>query len=145
MLEDAAIAVDNGRIAAIGPRKNFTGYVAAKKLHLGSSLVLPGLVNAHTHVAMTFLRGVADDLPLMDWLNGHIFPREKHLTAELVYAGSLLGCSEMTRTGTTTFADMYLLEDAVAVAAGATGLRALEGEGIVMFPEPAYAPDCGSV
>ena len=138
VLDDAVIAVEKGRIAAIGSHAELGAYHAARMLDLRKCLVMPGLVNAHTHVAMTFMRGLADDLPLMEWLTNHIFPREKHLTAELVEAASLLGCAEMIRTGTTAFADMYLLEDAVAAAVDASGLRALLGEGIFMFPSPAY-------
>jgi Cytosine deaminase and related metal-dependent hydrolases len=139
VLRDAALAISDGKILAIGPQEDLRAFNASRKLHLGNTLVMPGLVNGHTHVSMTFLRGLADDLPLMEWLNGHIFPREKHLTAEIVEMGALLGCAEMTRTGTTAFADMYLIEDAVAAAVDASGLRARLGEGIFMFPSPAFA------
>ncbi len=139
ILEDAALAVRDGRILALGSRRDLAVFTAAERLDLGNALVMPGLVNAHTHVAMTFLRGVADDIPLMDWLNRHIFPREQRLTAEIVELGALLGCAEMTRTGTTAFADMYLIEDAVAKAVDLSGLRCLMGEVLFSFSSPAYA------
>jgi 5-methylthioadenosine/S-adenosylhomocysteine deaminase len=100
---------------------------------------MPGLINGHTHVSMTLFRGIADDLPLMEWLTGHIFPRERHLTAEVVELGALLGCAEMLRTGVTAFADRYLMENAVAAAVERGGLRCLMGEGIFSFPSPAYS------
>lgn len=139
VFHDAALAIAGGRILAVGPQSDLQNFKAFRKLHLDNALVMPGFINGHTHVSMTFLRGLADDLPLMEWLNGYIFPREKHLTAEIVEIGALLGCAEMTRTGTTAFADMYLIEDAVASAVDKSGLRALLGEGIFMFPSPAFA------
>ncbi|WP_281492176.1 amidohydrolase family protein, partial [Desulfosarcina cetonica] len=75
---------------------------------------MPGLINTHTHAAMTLFRGLADDLPLMTWLNEHIFPAEALLNQEKVHAGTLLGCAEMILSGTTCFCDMYLFEGAVA-------------------------------
>jgi 5-methylthioadenosine/S-adenosylhomocysteine deaminase len=101
---------------------------------------MPGLVNAHTHAAMTCFRGIADDLPLMTWLNDHIFPAEAKLTFDIVYQGTLLACAEMILSGTTTFCDMYLFEDAVAQAAKTVGIRAVVGEVIYDFPSPNYGP-----
>ena len=138
VIEDAAVAVSDGRIAALGTRGQLADFFPAKILDLGHAVLMPGLVNAHTHVAMSFFRGLADDLPLMEWLTQHIFPREQRLTADIVELGSLLGCAEMIRTGTTAFADMYLLEDAVTTAVDASGLRCLAGEVIFAFPSPAY-------
>jgi len=86
---------------------------------------MPGLINCHTHLAMTLFRGVADDLPLVDWLEKHIWPMEKNLTPESVYYGSLLGCLEMIRTGTTCFVDMYYYEQEVARAVQQSGLRGI--------------------
>ena len=139
VVEEGFAAVDKGRILAVGRRKNAEAYTPARRLDLGPALLMPGLVNAHTHVSMTFLRGFADDLPLLDWLNKHIFPVEKHLTADIVELGALLGCAEMIRTGTTAFQDMYLLEDAVFKTVDAAGLKARMGEVIFAFPSPAYA------
>ncbi len=139
IIEDAALAVSKGRVLALGPRESLRDYAPEKTISLGNALALPGLINAHTHAAMTFLRGAADDLPLMDWLNQHIFPVEKHLTPETVHLGALLGCAEMLRTGVTAFADMYLLEEAVCRAADVAGMRVLAGEVLFAFPSPAYA------
>ncbi len=139
ILHDACIVIDKGLIIALGSQAICLQFQAKQTLNLGNALVMPGLVNAHTHVAMTFLRGLADDLPLMDWLNHHIFPVEKHLTAEIVELSALLGCAEMTRTGTTAFADMYLLEESVCAAVDTAGMKMLAGEVVFAFPSPAYA------
>ena len=141
VIEDAALALDAGKVLAVGPRAEVEAdHAPAERLDLGRSMVMPGLVNAHTHVSMTLLRGLADDLPLMDWLTKHIFPVEQKLTPELVRLGAMLGCAEMLRTGTTAFCDMYLMEEAVAEAVDASGLRARVGEVVFAFPSPAY-PD----
>ena len=139
IIEDAAIAIKDGRIEALGKATQLQDYKAPARIDLGKALLMPGLVNGHTHVSMTVLRGLADDLPLMAWLNEHIFPREKHFTAEIVELGALLGCAEMTRTGTTAFSDMYVIEDAVAWGVEKSGLRCQLGEGVFAFPSPAYA------
>jgi len=106
---------------------------------------MPGLVNGHTHAAMTCFRGLADDRELMDWLHNYIFPAEaRNVDPELAYWGSLLACAEMIRSGTTTFCDMYLFEDETARAAAEAGMRCLLGEGIFDFPSPsAKTPDEG--
>lgn len=102
-------------------------------------LVLPGLVNAHSHAAMTFLRGLADDMPLMEWLEQCIFPVEARLTPDIVRLGSLLGFAEMLRTGITASMDMYLFEGAVFEAAEQAGLRCVGGEAVFGFPSAACA------
>jgi 5-methylthioadenosine/S-adenosylhomocysteine deaminase len=137
VIEDAALAVSAGRVGTVGRRGELANLRAKRRLELGRSLVLPGLVNAHTHIAMTFLRGWADDLPLAEWLTQHIFVKERQLTAEIVELGALIGCAELIRTGCTAFADMYLFEDAVAAAADRAGLRCLLGEAIFAFATPA--------
>jgi 5-methylthioadenosine/S-adenosylhomocysteine deaminase len=103
-------------------------------------LILPGLVNGHTHAAMTLFRGLADDLPLMEWLNHYIFPVESRMDREFVRTGTLLACAEMILSGTTTFCDMYLFEDEVAEAAQLAGIRCLAGEVLYDFPSPNYGP-----
>ncbi|RLA99566.1 MAG: hypothetical protein DRG37_04445, partial [Deltaproteobacteria bacterium] len=104
-------------------------------------IVMPGLINTHTHAAMTLFRGIADDLPLMTWLKEHIFPMEtRFVDKEFVYMGSLLAAWEMIRTGTTGFCDGYFFEDQVARAAKDAGIRAWVGEGILDFPTPSI-PD----
>jgi len=136
-LADSAVAVTGGVISALGPRAELAAqHQARRELNLGNVLLLPGLINAHTHASMTIFRGLADDLPLMEWLAGHIFPLEQRLTKRLVYLGALLGCAEMIRTGTSAFQDMYLMEDEVCRAADTAGLRCLAGEGIFAFPTP---------
>jgi 5-methylthioadenosine/S-adenosylhomocysteine deaminase len=136
---DAGIAVDKGTIVAEGPYAEIAAaYQGRETLDLSRCLVLPGLINTHTHASMTILRGLADDLPLMEWLTRHIFPVERHLTAEVVRMGAMLACAEMLRTGTTCFCDMYLMEHEVARAVIDTGMRAVLGEGLFVFPSPAY-------
>lgn len=131
IVEKGAVAINNGRIAAIVPMADAPD--AAGRIDFGPALLMPGLINAHTHVSMTVFRGLADDLPLMQWLSEEIFPREAHLDPVIVEIGALLGCAEMIRTGTTAFEDMYLFEDAVGLAAESSGLRCLMGEGIFSF------------
>lgn len=144
ILCDVGIAISHGLILDIGPWTQIQNTHRAEKiLDLSHCLILPGLINGHTHATMTVFRGLADDLPLMEWLTKHIFPVEKHLTAEIVYLGALLACAEMMRTGTTCFSDMYLRECEVAKAVIQSGMRAVVGEGIFAFPSPAY-PDLKS-
>ncbi|MTJ91888.1 MAG: amidohydrolase [Desulfovibrio sp.] len=139
VIENASLAIDKGLIADIGPTAELIQrWQASETLHLEDKLVLPGLINAHTHAAMTFLRGLADDMPLMDWLNQRIFPVEQKLTPELVRLGSLMGYAEMLRTGTTACVDMYLFEAAVFEAADTAGLRCLGGEAVFAFPSAAF-------
>ena len=111
----AAIAVQGGEIAYVGPARELPADLAGLPVYHGKGRVaIPGLVNAHTHAAMTLLRGYADDLALQEWLTTMIFPAEAKLTAEDVYWGTLLACAEMIRSGTTCFADMYFFMDAAA-------------------------------
>ena len=139
VIENASLAIDKGLIADIGPTAELIQrWQASETLHFEDKLVLPGLINAHTHAAMTFLRGLADDMPLMDWLNQRIFPVEQKLTPELVRLGSLMGYAEMLRTGTTACVDMYLFEAAVFEAADTAGLRCLGGEAVFAFPSAAF-------
>ncbi|NLW24583.1 MAG: amidohydrolase family protein, partial [Clostridia bacterium] len=101
-------------------------------------LALPGLVNCHTHVAMTLLRGYADDMELMPWLKEKIWPAEEKLTGEHVYWGSMLAALEMIKSGTTTFADMYFFMDEVARAVEDSGMRAVLSRGMTGFSDKAY-------
>ncbi len=141
VLDDGAVAVRDGRIEALGPTDQIKNrFQASRTLDATRCVVLPGLINAHTHVAMTLFRGLADDLPLMDWLQNYIFPAESRLNEDWVYWGSLLGCAEMILSGTTTFCDMYLFEHKVAQAAKEAGMRALVGEVLYDFPSPHYGP-----
>ena len=123
----AAVAIDQGVIIAIGPAAEIAAsYDASEVLDGQGRVVMPGLVNGHSHAAMTLLRGVADDLALMDWLNNYIFPAEvEFVDAEFVRIGTELACWEMIRGGTTTFVDMYYYPDTVADVVDKCGIRAM--------------------
>jgi 5-methylthioadenosine/S-adenosylhomocysteine deaminase len=136
-----AVAIRGDSILWVGPEEFWSSAVEpGERLDARGGLVMPGLINAHTHAAMTCFRGLADDLPLSVWLNEHIFPAEKKINAGLVYWGTLLACAEMILGGTTTFCDMYLFEGEVAKAAHEAGMRALVGEVLYDFPSPNYGP-----
>lgn len=139
------VAVRGTDIVAVGPKELLAGrFVPERVLDYPHGLILPGLINAHTHAAMALFRGLADDLPLEDWLNSHIFPAERHLDYHFVYWGTRLAVAEMLLSGTTTFCDMYLFTDAVAQAAADTGIRAVVGEVLYDFPSPNYgSPENG--
>jgi 5-methylthioadenosine/S-adenosylhomocysteine deaminase len=111
---------------------------AKKIIDANGGLILPGLVNGHTHAAMSLFRGLADDLPLMDWLNNYIFPVEKRMDGDFVFTGTMLSCAEMIMSGTTTFCDMYLFEEEVARAASQAQIRCIVGEVLYDFPSPNY-------
>ncbi len=141
ILSSGGVAVIGDRIAALGDSEKIKAdYEAARIIEAANCLVMPGLVNAHTHAAMTCYRGMADDLPLMDWLNRYIFPAEAKSDGSQVYWSTLLACAEMIRAGVTTFFDMYLFEGRVADAAKEAGIRALVGEVLYDFPSPNYGP-----
>jgi 5-methylthioadenosine/S-adenosylhomocysteine deaminase len=133
-----AVAVREGRILAVGPAADVNArYAARARYDAAGKIVLPGLVNTHTHAAMTLLRGIADDLPLDRWLTENIFPAEgKNVSPGFVYDGTLLGALEMIQGGTTAFADMYYFESDVARAVDKAGLRAVLGETFIDFPVP---------
>ena len=135
------VAIKDDFITRVGSMSNLEpSDIPQKTIDAHGGIVMPGLVNAHTHAAMTCFRGMADDLPLMNWLNDHIFPAEARLDYEKVYSGALLACAEMILSGTTCFSDMYLFEDAVATAAKNSGIRAVVGEVLFDFPSPNYGP-----
>ena len=134
-----AVVVIDGEIVAVGTAAELSAaYVAETVVTPGDhDLVIPGLVNGHTHAAMSLLRGVADDLALMEWLENYIFPAEAALVDEnFVRVGTQLAALEMISSGTTTFADMYYFEDVVAEVVEESGLRGVLGETIVDFPAP---------
>jgi 5-methylthioadenosine/S-adenosylhomocysteine deaminase len=142
VLERHSVAVREGKIAAVLPSAEAKSrYDAGRIVDLPSHALIPGLVNLHTHSAMTLMRGLADDLPLMTWLKDHIWPAEaKHVSPEFVHDGTLLACAEMLRGGITCFNDMYFFPEASARAALACGLRAAIGMICLEFPTP-YASD----
>lgn len=132
VVEDGAVAIGNGRIRAVGRseevRKKFS---AKKRMREKDAIIMPGLVNTHTHAAMSLFSGVADDMELDRWLNDFIFPLEdKFVEKNFAYWGSLLACAEMVLSGTTTFCDMYFYEKETGRAAEKIGMRAVIGEGI---------------
>ncbi|WP_456431790.1 amidohydrolase family protein [Thermosulfuriphilus sp.] len=138
---DGAVLVRGPKIIAVGPaREILASHPLARVKDLGASLLFPGLINAHTHAAMTIFRGMADDLPLMRWLEGYIFPAERHLNPRWVYWGTKLAIWEMLASGVTTFADMYIFSKEVIKAADSAGVRAVVGEGLFDFPSPGYGP-----
>jgi len=138
VIEDGAIAVNHQTIVMVGPRAEIEAkYVARQEIDARGKLVLPGLINGHTHVPMTLLRGLKDDVSLDVWLQKYIFPAEaKNVNESFVRWGTRLGAAEMIRSGTTTFADMYYFEDAVADETKAAGMRGVLGETFIDFPAP---------
>jgi len=132
------VAVQGGKIAALGQAPAPADLPAARqRLDARGDLVLPGLVNTHCHAPMVWFRGLADDLPLQQWLNEFIFPAEGGwLNADRVYRGARLAAAELIRGGVTTVADGYFFEDAVRRALAETGLRAVVAQGVVDFPAP---------
>ncbi|MDR2050202.1 MAG: amidohydrolase [Deltaproteobacteria bacterium] len=140
IVRDGAVAVRGARVAAIVSRVEAErDWAPAWRRSLGRAVILPGLINAHTHAPMTLLRGLADDLPLMEWLNKHIFPCESGLTPRMLEVGTALACAEMLSCGITAFADMYLNERQIYRTVDKIGMRALVGEGLFSFPSIGYA------
>jgi 5-methylthioadenosine/S-adenosylhomocysteine deaminase len=138
LIEDGAVAVRGERIAGVGTRAEIDRqFQAAHRVDRPNALIMPGLVNTHTHAAMSLLRGIADDMKLQDWLQKFIFPAEaKNVTPDFVLWGTRLACLEMMLSGTTTFVDMYYFEDRVAQAAKEAGMRGVLGETILKFKSP---------
>ena len=141
-LENHAIAIDKGQIVAILQQTEArTRFNPKESKLLPRHIVTPGFVNLHTHAAMSLLRGLADDLPLMDWLQKHIWPTEaKHVAPQFVHDGTLLACAEMLRGGITCFSDMYYFPKETAKAALELGMRAAIGLIAIDLPGP-YAAD----
>lgn len=139
---DYAVAIDKGRILELLPTIEAEQKYQANETHrLNDHALLPGLINTHGHAAMTLMRGLADDLPLMTWLNDHIWPTEaKWISSDFVYDGSLIACAEMLRGGTTCFTDMYFFPEEVARAAEKAKIRTVLGLIVIDFPS-AYAQD----
>src|ERR1700685_2852961 len=138
VLDAGAIAVRADSIVAVGPRAELESkYAPAKVIDAHGALVMPGLINGHTHAAMSLFRGVADDLSLDEWLRGYIFPAEgRNVTEAFAAWGTRLAILEMLRGGVTTYADMYYFEDAVARVTKEAGMRGVLGETIIDFPAP---------
>lgn len=139
IIRDGEIAVADNLIVHVGPRGSApASFVPERIIDAPGQVAMPGLINCHTHAAMTLLRGYADDLPLMQWLEGKIWPVEARLKREDIYWGTMLCCLEMISSGTTTFADMYFAMDRVAGAVDQAGLRASLCRGMI-----GVAPNAG--
>lgn len=139
ILENGGLVIKGDRIVEVGAGAELIAkYPEAELLAEEHGLIMPGLVNTHTHAAMSCFRGLADDLPLMQWLQDYIFPREAQLSGEIVYQATLLSICEMIKSGTTSFCDMYLFASDVARAAAESGMRAWLGEVLYDFPSPSY-------
>ncbi len=135
---DGALLVRDGKIADVGNASNMIKmYPEENRQDMDGAVIMPGLVNTHTHAPMSFFRGLADDLPLMTWLNKYIWPIEKSMIDEdFIRWGVRLAMLEMLASGTTLFSDMYFFEDVMAEEVTSAGMRALLGEGVIDFPTP---------
>jgi 5-methylthioadenosine/S-adenosylhomocysteine deaminase len=136
VIRDGAVAVNGREIVGVGTSQNISKQYAARNvIKIEKSVILPGMINTHTHAAMVYFRGIADDLPLKEWLEGHIWPAENRwLSPEFISDSIELACLEMLKAGVTTYNDMYFYEDAAARATKKTGMRAVLGSGILDFP-----------
>ncbi|MCK6582750.1 MAG: amidohydrolase family protein [Anaerolineales bacterium] len=136
--DPGAVAVRGDSIVAVGPEADLKKEYSAKEVvDCGGKILMPGLVNAHTHVPMTLIRGLADDLRLDVWLMGYMLPVERQFVSpEFVRLGTLIACAEQIRSGVTTFNDMYFFEDDIAQATADAGMRAVCGESIMKYPAP---------
>ncbi|MBI5935884.1 MAG: amidohydrolase family protein [Chloroflexi bacterium] len=134
--DPGAVAVLGDSIVAVGPEDKIKKEYSAKEtFDCGGKVLMPGLINAHTHVPMTLLRGIADDLRLDVWLQGYLWPVEREFVSpEFVRLGTLIACAEFIRSGVTTFNDMYFFEEDVAQATAEAGLRAICGQSVLKFP-----------
>jgi 5-methylthioadenosine/S-adenosylhomocysteine deaminase len=140
VIENGAVAIAGDHIVEAGPRGAIDArYTAAHHLDAGDAIIAPGLINTHTHAAMSLFRGIADDVKLQEWLDKYIFPAEaKNVDREFVRWGTRLAVLEMALSGTTTYTDMYYFEDTVAEETKRAGLRGVLGETIIGFPSPDY-------
>jgi len=138
VIVNGAIGITNGKIDIMGTRNIVVRNTRAKRtINAAGKVIIPGLINTHTHVPMSLFRGISDDLDLNDWLTKFIFPAEaKNVDEKFVRAGARLGMAEMIRGGTTTYCDMYYFEDAIADETKKAGMRGVLGETIINFPVP---------
>jgi 5-methylthioadenosine/S-adenosylhomocysteine deaminase len=138
IITGGAVAIRGSDIVAAGARADIeNAYTPRERLDRPDALLMPGLINTHTHAPMSLLRGIADDLRLQDWLQNFIFPAEaRNVTPDFVRWGTRLACLEMMLSGTTTYTDMYYFEDTIAEATKEAGMRAVLGETIIGFPAP---------
>lgn len=137
-IENGAIAISHGRIAAAGPAEELLELApTGEVVDASNCMVMPGMVNTHSHLAMTLLRGLADDLPLKEWLEGHIWPAEsQHMNRETIHLGTQLAAAELLLNGVTTTADMYFYDDEVGDVLAAIGMRGVVAESVIDFATP---------
>ncbi len=138
IIENGVVCIKGTKIERVASRADESSFPNAKEvIDAKGGIIMPGLVNTHTHLPMTLFKGLADDLPLDVWLNEYIFPAEKkHINRASVEPGALLACAEMILSGTTTCCDGYFYEDTVATAVHKAGMRAVLGQGVIDFPAP---------
>ncbi|KUG22978.1 s-adenosylhomocysteine deaminase [hydrocarbon metagenome] len=132
IIEDSLVGIKDGQISAVGRNNDhgFSNFRAKETVDASGCIVMPGLVNTHTHIPMVCFRGMADDLPLMEWLGKHIWPTEmRFVNKKMIYDGAMLAMAEMILSGTTTFCDGYFFEDTTAEAISAIGMRAVVSQG----------------
>lgn len=147
IIEDGVVCWKNGWIERVEKRRREAGaYSAHETVDAEGGLIMPGVVNTHTHLSMSLFRGLADDMPLSEWLNGHIFPAEaRYINARSICTGVRLSLLEMLLSGTTTCCDGYFLEDAAASAVMESGMRAVLGQGVIDLPAPGVPDPAGNV
>ncbi len=139
IVENSIVGIKDGLIVKVGQNgdQGLKGIKAKEMIDASGCIVMPGLVNTHTHLPMVCFRGMADDLPLMEWLTGHIFPVEaRFVNRKMVYDGATLAMAEMILSGTTTFCDGYFFEDTITEALSAAGMRAVVSQGFADFATP---------
>ena len=139
IIEDSIVGIKDDLIVAVGKKgdQEFVDFKAKETIDASGCIVMPGLVNTHTHLPMVCFRGMADDLPLMEWLTKYIFPAEKRfVNKKMVYDGATLAMAEMILSGTTTFCDGYFFEDTITQAVSAAGMRAVVSQGFADFATP---------
>ncbi|MBS1232992.1 MAG: 5-methylthioadenosine/S-adenosylhomocysteine deaminase, partial [Nitrospirae bacterium] len=136
VIEKGAVAIQGNKILDLGSSEEISRKYNSEKISAGEGrVVLPGFINTHTHAAMVYFRGIADDLPLTEWLNDHIWPAENTwLSPSFISDAVELACLEMLKGGVTTYNDMYFFEDAAGESSKRIGMRAVLGSGILDFP-----------
>ena len=140
VIRNGSVAIEKDTIVAVGPSTEISQkYTSRKKVFARNKVVIPGLINTHTHIPMTVFRGIADDLDLNEWLTKYIFPAEaKNVDENMVRIGTRLGLAELIRGGTTTYCDMYYFEGAIAYETAKAGVRGVLGQTLIDFPAPDY-------